>query len=140
MSNLIFAVPSKGRLMEATIETLAAGGMEVRKTGNERGCRGEIAGMKNVEIAFISASEIANALRRRGDAEHDPARVMFVAEDAHDPQLAGLGVPRVADQRVRQGLSADALASRCQRCAAVSAKAKTVSNSGRRSCSGRCMP
>ena len=63
MSNLIFAVPSKGRLMEATIETLAAGGMEVRKTGNERGYRGEIAGMKNVEIAFISASEIANALR-----------------------------------------------------------------------------
>ena len=63
MANLIFAIPSKGRLMEATIEILAAGGMEVRKTGSERGYRGEIVGTDNVEIAFISASEIANALR-----------------------------------------------------------------------------
>lgn len=63
MSNLILAVPSKGRLMDATVEALAAGGMEVRKTGSERGYRGEIVDMPNVEIAFISASEIANALR-----------------------------------------------------------------------------
>ena len=63
MANLIFAVPSKGRLMEATIETLGAADMTVRKTGSERGYRGEIVGMKDVEIAFLSASEIANALR-----------------------------------------------------------------------------
>lgn len=63
MSNLVFAIPSKGRLMEATADLLAAGGMEVRKTGSERGYRGEIVDMPNVEIAFISASEIANALR-----------------------------------------------------------------------------
>jgi ATP phosphoribosyltransferase len=63
MSNLIFAVPSKGRLQEATTEVLAGGGMDLRKTGSDRGYRGEIAGMPNVEIAYISASEIANALR-----------------------------------------------------------------------------
>lgn len=63
MGNLIFAVPSKGRLMEATLETLADAGMKVRKTGSERGYRGEIVDMKNVEVAFLSASEIANALR-----------------------------------------------------------------------------
>lgn len=63
MSNLIFAVPSKGRLMEATVETLGAAGMTVRKTGSERGYRGEIVELDDVEIAFISASEIANALR-----------------------------------------------------------------------------
>ena len=63
MSNLIFAVPSKGRLMEATVDVLADADMVVRKTGSERGYRGEIVDMKNVEIAFISASEIANALR-----------------------------------------------------------------------------
>jgi len=63
MSNLIFAVPSKGRLMEETFDALHGGGMEVRKTGSERGYRGEIVGMPKVEIAFISASEIANALR-----------------------------------------------------------------------------
>lgn len=63
MGNLVFAVPSKGRLMEATAEVLRSGGMEVRKTGNERGYRGEIVELPAVEIAFISASEIANALR-----------------------------------------------------------------------------
>ncbi len=63
MSNLVFAVPSKGRLMEATVEVLADAGMSVRKTGSERGYRGEIVDMEDVEIAFISASEIANALR-----------------------------------------------------------------------------
>lgn len=63
MGNLIFAVPSKGRLMEATLETLADAGMNVRKTGSERGYRGEIVDMKDVEVAFLSASEIANALR-----------------------------------------------------------------------------
>jgi ATP phosphoribosyltransferase len=62
-SKLIFAVPSKGRLMEATSEVLAAGSLEVRKTGNGRGYRGEIVELGDVEIAFISASEIANALR-----------------------------------------------------------------------------
>lgn len=62
-SKLIFAVPSKGRLMEATTGVLAQGGLEVRKTGSERGYRGEIVDFGDVEIAFISASEIANALR-----------------------------------------------------------------------------
>lgn len=63
MSNLVFAIPSKGRLMDATIDVLGAAGMTVRKTGSERGYRGEIVEMSDVEIAFISASEIANALR-----------------------------------------------------------------------------
>jgi ATP phosphoribosyltransferase len=62
-SKLIFAVPSKGRLMEATTGVLAEGGLEVRKMGSERGYRGEIGDVGDVEIAFISASEIANALR-----------------------------------------------------------------------------
>ena len=62
-SKLIFGVPSKGRLMEATTKVLADAGLEVRKTGNERGYRGEIVDVGTVEIAFISASEIANALR-----------------------------------------------------------------------------
>jgi len=63
MSSLIFAVPSKGRLLEATTERLAESGIDVRKTGNMRGYRGEVVGMPDVEIAFISASEIASALR-----------------------------------------------------------------------------
>lgn len=62
-AKLVFAVPSKGRLMEATTDVLAEGGLEVRKTGSERGYRGEIVNVGEVEIAFISASEVANALR-----------------------------------------------------------------------------
>lgn len=56
---LLLAVPSKGRLMEQTIEMFADAGLTLRKTGNERGYRGEIAGYDTVEVAFISASEIA---------------------------------------------------------------------------------
>lgn len=56
---LVLAVPSKGRLMEQTIELFAKAGLTLRKTGNDRGYRGEIAGLDPVEVAFISASEIA---------------------------------------------------------------------------------
>jgi ATP phosphoribosyltransferase len=56
---LLLAVPSKGRLMEQTIEIFANAGLTLRKTGNERGYRGEVAGLETVEVAFISASEIA---------------------------------------------------------------------------------
>src|SRR5262245_36635400 len=56
---LVLAVPSKGRLMEQTSDYFARAGLELRKTGNERGYRGEIAGLDGVEVAFISSSEIA---------------------------------------------------------------------------------
>ena len=56
---LILAVPSKGRLMEQTAEAFAAAGLTLRKTGNERGYRGEIVGHPDIDVAFVSASEIA---------------------------------------------------------------------------------
>lgn len=56
---LVLAVPSKGRLMEKTVEAFQAAGMNLRKTGNDRGYRGEIEGNPQIEVAFISASEIA---------------------------------------------------------------------------------
>ncbi len=56
---LVLAVPSKGRLMDQTIDLFGKAGMTLRKTGNERGYRGEIAGIDAVEVSFISASEIA---------------------------------------------------------------------------------
>jgi ATP phosphoribosyltransferase len=61
--NLIFAIPSKGRLMENCAAALADAGIVVRKTGPERGYRGEIEGLSGVEIAFVSASEIVRHLR-----------------------------------------------------------------------------
>jgi len=64
MSNdpLILAVPSKGRLMERASEMFEAAGMPIRKTGHERRYRGEITGRQGVEIAFLSAAEIAQQL------------------------------------------------------------------------------
>ncbi|MBX9684184.1 MAG: ATP phosphoribosyltransferase [Hyphomicrobium sp.] len=63
MTRLTLAVPSKGRLMEQTAERLTRAGLTVRKVGNARGYRGEIDGMPDVEVAYVSSSEIAAALK-----------------------------------------------------------------------------
>jgi len=64
MSALVFAVPSKGRLMEQTSEFLAKSGLKLRKVGHDRGYRGEIEGVDGVDVAFVSASEIVAELNR----------------------------------------------------------------------------
>ena len=63
MSMLTLAIPSKGRLMEATAELLATAGFTIDRLGADRGYRGILNGMDGVEIAFLSASEIAQNLR-----------------------------------------------------------------------------
>jgi len=63
MNTLTLGIPSKGRLMEATAELLAKAGFTIDRTGSERGYRGKLMGLANVEIAFLSASEIAGQLR-----------------------------------------------------------------------------
>jgi ATP phosphoribosyltransferase len=61
-TSLVFAVPSKGRLMEQTAEFLAGAGLKLRKVGHDRGYRGEIAGLDGVDVAFVSASEIVDEI------------------------------------------------------------------------------
>lgn len=56
---LQLALPSKGRLMEQTIGVFEEAGLIVKKTGNERGYRGEIEGVEQLDVLFVSASEIA---------------------------------------------------------------------------------
>ena len=60
---LIFAVPSKGRLMEQTTQVLAERGLTLRKTGNARGYRGAFDELPEVEVVLVSASEIAAQLK-----------------------------------------------------------------------------
>lgn len=60
---LVFAVPSKGRLMEQTTQFLADAGLTLRKVGHARGYRGALDELPGVEVAFVSASEIAEQLR-----------------------------------------------------------------------------
>jgi ATP phosphoribosyltransferase len=60
---VVIGVPSKGRLMEATAELFAKAGYAIDRTGSERGYRGRLVGLDDVEVAFLSASEIAAQLR-----------------------------------------------------------------------------
>jgi ATP phosphoribosyltransferase len=63
MSVLTLAIASKGRLMEATAELLAKAGFAIDRLGADRGYRGLLTGLDGVEVAFLSASEIAQNLR-----------------------------------------------------------------------------
>lgn len=85
---LVLAIPSKGRLMEEAAEVLAKGGMIVRKTGSDRGYRGEIDGMPSIDVAYVSAGEIADHMRS------GKAHIGITGEDLIREQIAA------ADQRV----------------------------------------
>jgi ATP phosphoribosyltransferase len=63
MTTSVLGLPSKGRLMETCIELFAKAGLSVDRSGSDRGYRGKLSGINNIEIAFLSASEIANHLR-----------------------------------------------------------------------------
>ncbi len=65
MSNspVIIAVPSKGRLQENANAFFARAGLKVARPGGARNYRGHLKGIDNVEIAFLSAAEIAKELK-----------------------------------------------------------------------------
>ena len=60
---LLLAIPSKGRLMEETVAALSRAGLTLRTSGNERGYRREFAGEDDIDVLFVSASEIARQLK-----------------------------------------------------------------------------
>ena len=57
-SKLIVAVPSKGRLQENANAFFARAGLDVVQGRGARDYRGVLKGVDNVEIAFLSASDI----------------------------------------------------------------------------------
>ncbi len=59
---LIVAVPSKGRLQENTQEFFSRAGLQLVKPRGARDYRGAIADLPGVEVAYLSAGEIASAL------------------------------------------------------------------------------
>src|SRR5271157_5964602 len=63
MDRLIVGVPSKGRLMEDTLEIFRAAGLVIEKTGDERGYRGAMVGVPDAAVEFLSAGEIARHLQ-----------------------------------------------------------------------------
>ncbi|KQZ19299.1 ATP phosphoribosyltransferase [Mesorhizobium sp. Root552] len=56
------AIPSKGRLKEQTLEVLAKAGLAVSLPGDERKYRAHVEGRDDIEVAFLSASEIAGEI------------------------------------------------------------------------------
>jgi ATP phosphoribosyltransferase len=63
MTLLTIAIPSKGRLMEQANELFERAGLKIERFGTDRGYRGRLVGVENIEVAFLSASEIAAQLR-----------------------------------------------------------------------------
>lgn len=59
---LILAIPSKGRLMERSLDIFAEADLPLRRVGHERGYRGIVEGCDDIEVLFLSASEIAHYL------------------------------------------------------------------------------
>ncbi len=86
---LVLALPSKGRLMDQCNTALAKAGIVVERTGPLRGYKGEIAGMPDVEVNFVSSGEIAQFLRT------GTAHLGITGEDLIRETMAD------ADERVR---------------------------------------
>jgi ATP phosphoribosyltransferase len=59
---ITLALPSKGRLKDESLAALQRAGLTVAQAGDERRYRARIEGRDDVEVAFLSASEIAREL------------------------------------------------------------------------------
>ncbi len=60
---LTIAIPSKGRLMEQAENLFTRAGLDITRAGAARGYRGTLSGFDGVDVAFLSASEIAQSLK-----------------------------------------------------------------------------
>lgn len=92
---LVLAVPSKGRLQENADAFFARAGLVMAKPRGAREYRGSIIGLDNVEIAYLSASEIAAQLARGtahlGITGEDLVRETIPAADSKVVLLEALG-------------------------------------------------
>ncbi len=59
---ITIGLPSKGRMKDDASAIFARAGMLISAIGNERSYRGRIEGVDDVEIAFLSASEISREI------------------------------------------------------------------------------
>ena len=62
-SALVIAVPSKGRLKEKAAALFEEAGYVLRAKGHERGYRGRLEGLEDVEVEYTSAAEVVYRLR-----------------------------------------------------------------------------
>ena len=60
--SITLALPSKGRLKDQSLEVLDRAGLAVSLPGDDRKYRARIEGRDDIEVAFLSASEIAGEI------------------------------------------------------------------------------
>jgi len=96
--SLVLAVPSKGRLQEQAAAFFARAGLEIIQARGARDYRGRIQGLEGVEVAFLSASEIAKELGagtvHLGVTGEDLLREQVAEADARLHLVAPLGFGR----------------------------------------------
>ena len=92
---LVLAVPSKGRLQENAAAFFARAGLEFAQGRGARDYRGQLVGLKDVEIAFLSASDIVAQLAsghvHMGGTGEDLVRETLADADAKVALLTPLG-------------------------------------------------
>jgi ATP phosphoribosyltransferase len=91
----VLAVPAKGRLQENAEQFFARAGLALVKPRGARDYRGAIAGFANVEVAYLSAAEIAGQLAQGaihfGVTGEDLLREMIPHADQRVIMIEGLG-------------------------------------------------
>lgn len=96
--SITLALPSKGRLKEQALEVLEKAGLPVELPGDDRKYRARIAGRPDIDIAFLSASEIAGELGQGavdlGITGEDLLRETFGDWDTRTAIAARLGFGR----------------------------------------------
>lgn len=92
---LTIAVPSKGRLMEETSKFFKDRGLNLQKIGHDRGYQGEIEGYDDIDVVYLSASEIAYQLKtgqiHMGVTGEDLVRESIIGADQKIEFLKKLG-------------------------------------------------
>jgi ATP phosphoribosyltransferase len=95
MSAFVIAVPAKGRLQENAETYFARAGLKLAKPRGAREYRGTVVGVPEIEVAFLSASEIAQQLAAGtvhfGITGEDLIRESIPRADAHVVLLHPLG-------------------------------------------------
>jgi ATP phosphoribosyltransferase len=94
-ARLVIAVPAKGRLQENAEAFFARAGLALVKPRGARDYRGTIAGLDDVEVAYLSAAEITTQLAQGaahlGVTGEDLVREMIPKADDKVVLLDGLG-------------------------------------------------
>ena len=92
---LKLGLPSKGRLMEKSVDWFAARGLEIRRSGSDREYAASVGGIEGVDLVLLSAGEIAGELAagrvHLGITGSDLVRERIPAWESRIEELAQMG-------------------------------------------------